>query len=235
MGCGRIVTTQDIQQIREARKGVEAGSVVVASGHVGTGLKMIIISYKKIEKVWADIGERAAERTREGHNLNYTVRHNSKIYDVGSNEGVSSVKTRGVFQGSISRQTVNNYVGDLRVATGRSQILDNIKKFNAAAQELRQAARQDNVSLPSALKNAQSDKVASDWLRGNAKMDIPDDQVPQVRSAVKRSVMLHPETWGLPSDASYRVKADLAKELAGRVQPMGKEIAEIERLLAKHL
>jgi hypothetical protein len=235
MGCGRIVTAQDIQQIREARKGMEAGSVVAATGNVGLGLKMIITSSIKLQKVVGDIGERITQQSLKGHNLNTTVGHNSKVYDVGNQNRVASVKTYGIGHGSVSKATVNNYVRDLRVATGRSQRPKDVQKFNAAAQELRQAARQGNVALPSALQNAPNDKAASDWLRRNAEMRIPDDHVKQVRNSVRSSVIRNPETYGLSANASYADRAALAQQLARKVQPMGMSVANIEQIVEKHL
>ena len=235
MGCGRIITTQDIQQIREARRGMQAGSAVVASGQVGLGLRVISISSVKLQKTVGDIGERITQQSLKGHNLNTTVAPNARIYDVGNQSRVASVKTYGVGHGSVSRSTVSNYVRDLRVATGRSQRPNDMQKFNAAAQELRQAARQSSVPLPSALSSAQSNRSAAEWLRQNAEMRIPDDHVKQVRSAVRSSVIRTPVTYGLPPNASYADKAALGQQLAQRVQPMGMSAVRIEQMVDKYL
>lgn len=240
MGCFRIVTIQDVQQLREARKGLETSNKMMTSGNVTlthVGLKISRDSLAQLSKVVGNIGEHITQRSlgeEKAHNLNTTVGHNARIYDVGNQNCIASVKTRGVGQGCLAKPTIHNYVKDLRVATGRSQIKADANKFNAAAQALREAAKQNNAPLPTALQKAQSDKEACDWLRERAELRIPDDHVDQVRSAVKRSVMRDPSAYGLPKDASYRVKADLAKELAGKVQPMGKEIAEIERLIERY-
>lgn len=235
MGCDRIVTTQDIQQIREARKGMEAGSVMAAIGSVGVGLQMMRNSIAKFQKVVGDIGERIAQQNLNGHNLNITVGYNSKIYDVGNQNRVVSVKTYGVGHGSISKNAIDNYVRDLRVATGRSQRPKDVEKFNAAARDLRQAARQGNVPLPSALQNAQNDKAASDWLQGNAEIQIPDDYVKQVRNSIIGRVIRSPQKYGLPANASYAEKAAFAQQLERQVQPMGMSVANIERMVEKHL
>lgn len=253
MGCGRIVTEHDIQQLREARrqmkiesqrdvqrlhevkKGMELGSVLILGTNPGVGLQMIRNSAAQFDKLKGDIGERATQNTLKGHNLNTTVGHNSKIYDVGSSKSIASVKTYGVGHGTTSKSTVNNYVKELRVATGRSRLSNDIKKFNAAASELREVAKKGQASFPAGLKNSLSDNAAAEWLRQNAELRIPDDHVQTVRAAVQRCVLSRPSAYGLPANASYAEKAALASQLMQQVQPMGISVGEIERALEKHL
>ncbi len=235
MGCGRIVTKQDIQQLRDARKGLQTGVTLLAGGNTGLGFKMMRNSGQKINKLVGDIGERATRHNIKGHDLNTTVGHNSKVYDVGNSKQIASVKTYGVGSGPISSQTIGNYLNSLRVATGKSQSHDNQKKINMAAQELRQAAQKGEAAFPSEIKNSTSDKGAREWLSKNAELRIPDDQVNAVRSAVHRSVLRSPTTYGLSANASYSEKAALANQLMYQVQPMGVSVTEIENLLDKNL
>ena len=234
MGCARIATVKDIQQMREARKGMQLAGSVMASGHIGLGLQMIRNSADKYTKTVGDIGERVTQnslRKENAHNLNQTVKANLKIFDIGSWQRVASVKTHGVGRGIISRSDVGNYVSDLRIAVGCSNQLKDQKKFESAAQELQQAAAKAPSDFPEGLRQAADGREASEWLRENAELRIPDDHVRQVRSAINRSVIRNPSAYGLEAGASYGQRADLGQKLALRIQPMGITASSIEQTL----
>ena len=234
MGCARIATVRDIQQMRESMRGMRLGSFALASGHAGVGLQMMRNSAQKYNIIVSEIGERVTQeslRHENAHNLNETIRHNSKLYDIGSLKRVASVKTYGVGRNRLLRSTRDNYVRDLRVAAGRSSRPKDQRKFASAAQELQQAAATRPSDLPEGLRRSSSGQAAREWLRKNFELRIPDNHVEEVRGAIRRSVIRYPSAYGLEAGVSYGEKARLGQELALRVRPMGVKTSSIERIL----
>lgn len=240
MGCLRILTEQDIEQLRAAQHGAAAAAIAIVSGNVGliaTGLALAVTSGANLFKVVGNVGEQLTQRTLGGeraYNLN-DAKHNAELYDVGNTNRVASVKTRGIGQGSLSSQTIGNYVRDLRAATGYSQRVDDVKKFRAAAETLRKIGQDGSIPLPVELHTATTTEAACAWLHRYAELRVPDDHVPHVRRAIERSVFKSPSTYGLAANASYDERALLGRVLAQRVNPMGMSTDEIEDVLTRVL
>jgi len=159
-------------------------------------------------------------------NINDLAEENFRTYDLISSEGIWSVKSHMGAEGELTESAKQAYQANFDYMLGWNRSVDALEVDVKALRE----RIPEGTAMPKVLREG-SLQEATDFLKNNSKLGIPEDHVETVRKNLIDSAREFPENYGLPEKPG---EEDLQK-LSSRIQGTGLNAADTPAIVREQL
>ena len=155
-------------------------------------------------------------------NINDLAEENFRTYDLISSEGIWSVKSHMSAEGELTKSALNAYQANFEHMLGWNRSVDAVQMDVKALRDRLPVG----AGIPKVLREG-SVQEASDYLKNNSILGVPEDHVEAVRNNLINQAREFPENFGL---AAQPTEGDLQK-LSNRIQGTGLNAADTPDLV----
>lgn len=148
--------------------------------------------------------------------------NNYPIYDISSPEEVASVKTHWNSEGYLDKNAISAYKRDFAKLYGWNRNVNALHEDGENIIKIRNAG----LSVPHELENATIEE-ASEYLRDNSLLRIPDDHVDQIRSELEVDIRNFPTSYSLSENPTD----EQIKHVLERVKGIGLKSNELKEMV----
>lgn len=190
------------------------------------------MSYYKRPRNYIEIQGRLHEdslKSRLGsdaQNINDLAAENFRTYDLISSEGIWSVKSHMSAEGELTESAAKAYQANFDHLLGWNRSVDAVEMDVKALRD----RLPEGTAVPKALREGSLEE-ATDYLKNNSILGVPDDHVEAVRNNLIKHAREFPETYGLPASPS---EEDFQK-LSDRIQGTGLNASDTPALVKEQL
>ena len=190
------------------------------------------MSYYKRPRNYIEIQGRLHEdslKSRLGsdaQNINDLAAENFRTYDLISSEGIWSVKSHMSAEGELTESAAKAYQANFDHLLGWNRSVDAVEMDVKALRD----RLPEGAAVPKALREGSLEE-ATDYLKNNSILGVPDDHVEAVRNNLIKHAREFPETYGLPASPS---EEDFQK-LSDRIQGTGLNASDTPALVKEQL
>lgn len=190
------------------------------------------MSYYKRPRNYIEIQGRLHEdslKSRLGsdaQNINDLAAENFRTYDLISSEGIWSVKSHMSAEGELTESAAKAYQANFDHLLGWNRSVDAVEMDVKALRD----RLPEGTAVPKALREGSLEE-ATDYLKNNSILGVPDDHVEAVRNNLIKHAREFPETYGLPASPS---EEDFQK-LSDRIQGTGLNASDTPAFVKEQL
>lgn len=190
------------------------------------------MSYYKRPRNYIEIQGRLHEdslKSRLGsdaQNINDLAAENFRTYDLISSEGIWSVKSHMSAEGELTESAAKAYQANFDHLLGWNRSVDAVEMDVKALRD----RLPEGAAVPKALREGSLEE-ATDYLKNNSILGVPDDHVEAVRNNLIKHAREFPETYGLPASPS---EEDFQK-LSDRIQGTGLNASDTPAFVKEQL
>ncbi|MEL7636838.1 MAG: hypothetical protein AAGU03_03665 [Anaerolineaceae bacterium] len=159
-------------------------------------------------------------------NINDLAEENFRTYDLISSEGIWSVKSHMGAEGELTESAKQAYQANFEHMLGWNRAVDALEVDAKALRE----RLPEGTAMPKVLREG-SLQEATDFLKNDSKLGIPEDHVENVRKNLIDQAREFPKNFGLPDQTT---EEDL-HNLSNRIQGTGLNAADTPALVKEQL
>ncbi len=159
-------------------------------------------------------------------NINDLASENFRTYDLISPDGIWSVKSHMSAEGELTESAMKAYQSNFDHMLGWNRSTDALEMDVKALRE----HLPEGTAMPKVLREGSLEE-ATDYLKNNSRLGIPEDHVEAVRNNLIDHARQSPENYGLPESPG---EEDF-KKLSDRIQSTGLNASDTPALVREQL